>query len=44
MPHNDFSLVKRGYMHPLRETRIPMVVRLNPEDPLYTEKLNLMMN
>lgn len=42
--NNDYFLLKKGYIHPTRETRIPIVVRLNPEDPLYTEKLNAMMN
>jgi|APSaa5957512535_1039671.scaffolds.fasta_scaffold35699_1 hypothetical protein len=39
MPHNDYFLLKRGCIHPGRETRIPVIVRLNEADPFYSEKL-----
>lgn len=40
-PNNDYFILKKGYIHPLREHTIPIVVALNAQDPLYREKCSL---
>lgn len=42
--NNSFSLIKWGYMNPLRNTTFPFFVELNKQDPLYNEKCSLTMN
>lgn len=43
-PNNDYFILKKGYIHPLRETTIPIRVALSPQDPLYREKCSLIGN
>ena len=44
MAHNGYCLLKKGFCNPIRETIIPIIVRLNQEDPLFVEKCSLTNN
>jgi len=37
-------LLKKGFINPLRETTVPVIIELNKQDPLYMEKCALVMN
>ena len=43
-PHNNYCLMKKGFCNPIRETIIPIIVRLDQADPLYAEKCSLTNN
>lgn len=42
--HNNYCLIKKGFMNPIRETIIPIIVRLDQSDPLFAEKCSLTNN
>jgi hypothetical protein len=41
---NGFFLQCKGYINPNRATRVPFTIALQKDDPLYKEKVSLMMN
>lgn len=41
---NSYFLQVKGYINPNRATRTPFTIALRKDDPLYKEKVSLMMN
>ena len=41
-PYNDYFLLKKGFVHPFRQLRIPVTAQLSQSDPMFNEKRELM--